>query len=141
MHRGSLEWVDKTGRAVRDKDQAYVLKQLGSADFKTNFDFKQMRRVATSCEFKDDNQVTRSMRQWFLREWNDPDVQAGKGDLRPAIHPLDPPPAPLHQDHQTGVDDDEADSLGDEMDSDDGDGSAGLTKTFGEWLLGGLPDN
>lgn len=141
MRRGSLEWVDKTGRAVRGKNWTYVLEQLGSAEFKTNFDFKLMRRVVTSCEFKDDTQVTKGMRQWFLREWTDPDVQAAKGDLRPATHPLDPPPAPLQQNQRTGVDDDEADSLGDEMDSDDGDGSAGLTKTFGEWLLGGLPDN
>lgn len=139
MDRGSLEWVDKAGQAVRGGDRAYVLEQLKKADFETKFDFKVMRRVAT-CSFKDDNQITWSMRQWFLREWNDPDVQAAKGDLRPAVHPSEPPLAPQRQDHEMDIGDDEADSSGDGLELDDEDGSTrDLLNAFREWL--GVAEN
>lgn len=139
MSGGSVEWVDKTGQAVQGGDRAYVLQQLDHADFETNFDFKVMRRVAT-CSFKDDNQVTRGMRQWFLREWNDPDVQAAKGDLRPAIHPSETPFAAHRQDHEMHVGDDEADSSGDELNLDDEDGSTrDLLNAFRKWL--GITEN
>lgn len=140
MSRGSLEWVDMTGRAVQGDDRAYILQQLHYSEFETSFDFKLMRRVAT-CEFKDDNQVTRSMRQWFLREWNDPDAQAAKGDLRPAIHPLESQQIREEQDHEMSVDDNEAGSSGDELDLDDEDGSSVLTKAFQDWLQGGITEN
>lgn len=140
MHRGSVEWVDKSGRAVRGADRCYVLEQLDKAKFETKFDFKSMRRVAT-CSFEEDNEVTKSMHQWFLREWNDPEVQAAKGDLRPAIHPLESPRSSQQQDHKMDDGDDEADSSGDELGFDDGDGSAVLTKAFQEWLQGGIPEN
>lgn len=91
--------------------------------------------------FKEDNQVTRSMRQWFLQEWNDPDVQAARGDLRPAIHPLESSPPSQAQDHDMDDIDDEVDFLGDDMDPDDEDGSAILTEAFQDWLKGGLPHN
>lgn len=133
MSRGSLEWVDKAGQAVKGDDRAYILQQLHYADFETNFDYKAMRRVAT-CSFKDDNQVTRSMRQWFLREWNDPDVQAAKGDLRPAIHPSEYPLAPQRQDHEMDIGDGEADS-GDELELGDEDGSTqDLVNAFRKWF-------
>ncbi|KAL1879310.1 hypothetical protein Daus18300_001892 [Diaporthe australafricana] len=136
MSRNSLEWVDKTGRAVHGDERDYVLKQLDSAEFNTAFDFKVMQRVAT-CTFKEDNQVTRSMRQWFLREWNDPDVQAAKGDLRPAIHPLQPPQPPQAQeqrDHVMDDCDDGSDGSDDEQGPDGDDGSDVLIKAFQEWL-------
>ncbi|KAI3401201.1 hypothetical protein diail_11907 [Diaporthe ilicicola] len=140
MSRYSLEWVDKTGRAVQGDERDYVLKQLDSenVEFKTEFNFKHMRRVAT-CEFKEDNQITRSLRQWFLREWNDPDVQEAKGDLRPAIHPLEPRQAPQEQqDHDMDDCDDEYDDSGDKKDHDDKDGGAVLAKAFQDWLTKGL---
>lgn len=140
MSRGSLEWVDRTGRAVRGADRAYVLQQLDCSEFETNFDFKLMRRVA-KCAFKDENQVTRSMRQWFLREWNDPDAQAAKGDLRPTIHPLESRQIREHQDHEMGVDDNEAGSSDYELEFDDEDGSSVLTMAFQEWLQGGITEN
>lgn len=126
MSRGSLEWVDEDGRAVRGTDRTYILQQLKNAEFKTNFDFKVMRRVAT-CKFKDDNDTTWSMRQWFLREWNDPNVQAAKGDLRPAIHPLEAHLAPQEEDE--------------EVDPDEEYGSSGLIRSFKEWLLGNIIEN
>ncbi|KAK2598238.1 hypothetical protein N8I77_011663 [Diaporthe amygdali] len=138
MSRGGLEWIDKTGRAVKGTERTFILQQLDGADFKTHFDFKAMRRLAT-CSFKEDNQVTRSMRQWFLQEWNDPDVQAARGDLRPAIHPLESPPPSQAQDHDMDDIDDEVGFLGDDMDPDDEDGSAILTEAFQDWLKGGLP--
>lgn len=133
MYRGSVEWVDKAGQAVKGADRAYVLQQLKTADFETNFDFKAMRRVA-NCSFKDDNQVTRSMRQWFLREWNDPDVQAAKGDLRPAIHPSDSITTSHEHNVEMDVGDEEDLSSGDELRLDDDDGSSELIEAFQQWL-------
>lgn len=133
MSRGSLEWIDKTGEAVQGAGRDYVLKQLDNADFATKFDFKAMRRVA-DCSFKDDNQITRSMRQWFLREWNDPDAQAAKRDLRPAIHPSEFAPIPQGQNGEMDVVDEDALSLGDELELDDDDGSSALIEVFLEWL-------
>lgn len=131
MSRGSLEWIDKTGDAVQGADRAYVLRQLDNAEFATNFDFKTMRRVA-NCSFKDDNQITRSMRQWFLREWNDPDVQAAKGDLLPAIHPSDFTPIPQGQNGEMDIVDEDDLLPGDEMGFEDDDDV--LVEMFREWL-------
>lgn len=126
LSRGGLEWVDEDGRAVRGTDRKYILQQLEKVEFKTNFDFKVMRRVAT-CKFEDDNDITWSMRQWFLREWNDPNVQAAKGDLRPAIHPLEAHLAPQQK--------------GKELDPDEENGSYGLIRSFKEWLLGSITED
>lgn len=134
MSRGGVEWVDKAGRAVQGADREYVLQQLYDAEFEANFDFKAMRRVA-SCSFKDDNQVTRSMRQWFLRERNEPDVQAAKGDLLPAIHPSESTLIPQAQNDEMDVVDEEGSSSGDELKLDDDDGSSELAEAFRQWLL------
>jgi hypothetical protein len=120
-----LEWVDEVGRAVRGDDRTYILEQLDNAQFETSFDFKAMRRVAT-CTFKDDNQTTRSMRQWFLREWNDPDVQAAKGDLLPVIHPLEAHLAPKWKDNEVDLDEKHV--------------SFSWIRTLKEWLLGGTTE-
>lgn len=134
MSRGSLEWIDKTGQAVQGADRAYILKQLDNAEFVTNFDFKVMRRVA-DCSFKDDNQITSSMRQWFLREWDDPDAQTAKGDLRPAIHPGEFTPIPQGQNGEMDVVNEDAFSSGDELMLDDEeDGSSILLEVFRELL-------
>lgn len=133
VSRGSLEWVGKDGRVVRGTERTYILQQLNNAEFETKFDFKILRRVAT-CTFKDDNQITRSMRQWFLREWNDPDVQAAKGDLRPAIHPLEAHLVPRRRDQEEDVADD------DELDHDEKHSSFGLIRALKQWLLGGNID-
>lgn len=77
MSRGRVEWVDEAGRAVQGPVRDYVLQQLDNAKFETEFDPKFTRKM-TTCSFKDDNQITRSMREWFWREWNDPCVQALK---------------------------------------------------------------
>lgn len=89
MSRGNLEWIDEAGRAVQGADRDYVLQQLDNVKFETQFDFRFKRKM-TTCSFEDDNQVTRSMRRWFWREWNDPDVQALKGRVQSVI----PPPQP-----------------------------------------------
>lgn len=89
MSRRRVEWVDEAGQAVQDADRAYVLQQLDNAKFETEFDPKFKRKM-TTCSFEDDNQVTRSMREWFWREWNDPDVQALKHPVRRVNHPLQP---------------------------------------------------
>lgn len=145
MIRGSVEWVDKTGKAVRGEDRDYILKQLDSAVFQTKFDFNVMRRVADSCTFEDDNQTTRGMSQWFFREWNDPSVQAAKGDLRAVIHPSDTNLKSLKKDQENhvarGLDGKAKDGSSDvDMDDDEEDISVGLIKAFNEWLPGRLEE-
>ncbi|KAG8156952.1 hypothetical protein KVR01_013174 [Diaporthe batatas] len=137
MTRGTLEWVDKTGKAARRADREYVLRQLAGAVFETKFDFAVMRRVAT-CTFEDDNQVTRGMSQWFSREWNDPAVQAAKGDLRAAIHPLDADDQEEKRKKGNGraAGGFDGDVDMDTDDADDEDISARLIKAFSEWLPG-----
>lgn len=135
MTRGSLEWVDKTGKAVRNADRDYILQQLEGAVFQTKFDFNVMRRVAT-CTFKDDNQITRAMSQWFSREWNDPAVQAAKGDLRAAIHPLDA----LKKGQEKDGSGSKASSADVDMEEEEEDISVGLIKAFNEWLPGHLDE-
>ena len=140
MIRGSVEWVDKTGKAVRDEDRDYILEQLDSAVFQTKFDFNVMRRTAT-CTFKDDNQITRGMSQWFAREWNDPSVLAAKGDLRAAIHPLDTNNWRKDQEKRVGFEGKAKNDSSDvDMDDDEEDISEGLIRAFNEWLPGRLEE-
>lgn len=89
MSRGSVEWVNKARQAVQGAGRDYVLQQLDNAKFETELDINSRPKM-TTCSFEDDNQVTRSMREWFWREWNDPDVQALKHPVRRVNHPLQP---------------------------------------------------
>ena len=133
ISRGSLEWVDGAGRAVRGADRTYILEQLDTAEFETKFDFKIMRRTA-KCSFKENNPLTWDMRQWFLREWNDPDVQAAKGDLHRVIHPSEPPQG-------TEAAADEADFLDDELEPVSEYGARGFIRLLREWLQGGISED
>ncbi|POS81599.1 hypothetical protein DHEL01_v200037 [Diaporthe helianthi] len=140
MSRGGLDWIDKLGLVARGADRAYILEQLEHAVFETKFDFKIGRRTAT-CAFKDDNQITRGLGQWFSREWNDPAVQAAKGDLRAVIHPSDTLQKDEEKKHDGFYGNSKSDTSSDvDMDDVEEDISVSLIKAFNEWLPGHLDE-